>query len=58
MQYVYPCNLTHDVEEGEGYVVTFPDVPEAITGARTREESPCSGRGCSGCRARRIRREP
>ena len=39
MQYVYPCNLTPDVEEGEGYVVTFPDVPEAITGARTEEES-------------------
>lgn len=39
MQYVYPCNLDLDTEEGEGYVVTFPDVPEAITGARTREES-------------------
>ena len=39
MQYVYPCNLTPDTEEGEGYVVTFPDVPGAITGARTREES-------------------
>jgi len=39
MQYVYPCNLAPDTEEGEGYVVTFPDVPEAITGARTREES-------------------
>ena len=39
MQYVYPCNLTPDVEEGEGYVVTFPDVPEAITGAQTKEES-------------------
>ncbi len=39
MQYVYPCNLTPDSEEGEGYVVTFPDVPEAITGARTKEES-------------------
>ena len=39
MQYVYPCNLTPDEEEGEGYVVIFPDVPGAITGARTREES-------------------
>lgn len=39
MQYVYPCHLTPDLEEGEGYVVTFPDVPEAITGAQTREES-------------------
>lgn len=39
MQDLYPCNPTPDVEEGEGYVVTFPDVPEAITGARTKEES-------------------
>ena len=39
MQYVYPCNLTPDAEEGGGYVVTFPDVPEAITGAWTKEES-------------------
>lgn len=39
MQYVYPCNLTPDVEEGKGYIVTFPDVPEAITGAQTKEES-------------------
>ncbi len=39
MQFAYPCMLTPDVEEGVGYVVTFPDVPEAITGAQTREES-------------------
>ena len=39
MKYVYPCNLTPDVEEGRGFVVTFPDVPEAITGAGTWEES-------------------
>ena len=39
MQFVYPCMLTPDVEEGVGYVVTFPDVPEAISGARTREET-------------------
>ena len=39
MKYIYPCNLTPDLEEGLGFVVTFPDVPEAITGAGTREES-------------------
>ena len=39
MQYAYPCNLIPDHEEGEGFIVTFPDVPGAITGARTREES-------------------
>ena len=39
MKYVYPCNLIPDYEEGEGFVVTFADVPEAITGAKTVEES-------------------
>lgn len=39
MQYAYPCNLIPDHEEGEGFVVTFPDVPGAITGAQTKEES-------------------
>lgn len=39
MQYAYPCRLTHHDDEGGGYLVSFPDVPEAITGARTREES-------------------
>lgn len=37
MDYAYPCVLTPD-EEGS-FVVNFPDVPEAITGAPTREES-------------------
>lgn len=39
MQYAYPCNLISCEEEGEGFLVTFPDVPEAITGGQTREES-------------------
>ena len=39
MQYAYPCNLIPDLEEGEGFIVTFPDVPGAITGAQTREKS-------------------
>ena len=39
MQFAYPCKLTPDEEEGAGFVVTFPDVPEAVTGARTREDS-------------------
>ena len=39
MQYAYPCNLISYEEEGEGFLVTFPDVPEAITGGQTREES-------------------
>lgn len=39
MRYTYPCSLTPDHEEGAGFVATFPDVPEAITGAKTREET-------------------
>lgn len=39
MQYAYPCNLIPDHEEGEGFIMTFPDLPGAITGAQTREES-------------------
>ena len=37
MIYAYPCELTPD-EDG-GLVVTFPDVPEAITGGRDRSEA-------------------
>ena len=38
MIYAYPCQLTVDEEDG-GLVVTFPDVPEAITGGRDRAEA-------------------
>ena len=37
MLYEYPCILKH-YEDGE-FVVTFPDVPEAITGARDWAET-------------------
>lgn len=37
MIYAYPCNLTPD-EDG-GLVVTFPDVPEAITGGENRSQA-------------------
>ena len=39
MQYAYPCSLVPDYEEGEGFVVAFTDVPEAITGAKSAAES-------------------
>lgn len=38
MNYAYSCILTPDEEE-PCFVVSFPDVPEAITGGATREES-------------------
>ena len=37
MIYAYPCQFTPD-EDG-GFVATFPDVPEAITGGRDRAEA-------------------
>ena len=39
MRYAYPCDMTPDVEEGYGFVVTFPDVRGATTGAATWEKS-------------------
>ena len=39
MRYAYPCDMTPDVEEGYGFVVTFPDIRGAITGGDTWEES-------------------
>ena len=37
MIYAYPCELTPD--EDRGLVVTFPDVPQAITGSKDRTEA-------------------
>ena len=39
MRYAYPCDMTSDIEEGYGFVVTFPDVRGATTGAATWEKS-------------------
>ena len=39
VRYAFPCKIVEDYEEGEGFVVTFPDVPEAITGAETWEKA-------------------
>ena len=39
MRYAYPCDMTPDVEEGSGFVVTFPDIRGAVTGAATWDES-------------------
>ena len=34
----FPVILTHDEDDG-GFVVTFPDIPEAITQGETKEEA-------------------
>lgn len=36
--FVYPVNL---VPDGDGWLVTFPDIPEAITSAPSKEEAMC-----------------
>lgn len=38
MDYAYACTLTPE-DDAPGYVVTFPDLPEAITGGATRQDS-------------------
>ncbi len=37
MHYAFPCELEPEVDGG--FVVTFPEVPEAITGGRDRAEA-------------------
>ena len=32
----YPARIIHD---GDGFMVSFPDIPEALTGAPTKEEA-------------------
>ena len=44
MRYAFPCDIVLDDEEAkatgrEAYVITFPDVPEAITGAWSWQEA-------------------
>ena len=36
MRYVYPFDVTGNAEDGDGFLITFPDLPEAITGGFTR----------------------
>ena len=38
MQYAYPCLLTPE-EDGRGFAVSFPDVPEALTCGRDRAQA-------------------
>ncbi len=39
MKYLYPCNIKGTEEDREGFVVTFPDMSEAITGGFTFRDS-------------------
>jgi len=44
-QFLYPAILTLDEKDG-GYVVTFPDIPEAITQGDTVEEALSEASDC------------
>ena len=46
MKYAYPCNIVPDEEEGNGFIVTFPDVKGAITGTKTFKESMVLAEDC------------
>ena len=39
MRYMYPCHIKGNEDDGDGFVVTFPDVEGAITGGFTFKES-------------------
>ena len=53
MRYAFPCSIALDEEERiatgrEAYAVTFPDVPEAITGGWSWEEALYMAEDCLG----------
>ena len=39
MKYVYPCTIEGNAEDGNGFVVSFPDIPWAHTGGFTFREA-------------------
>ncbi len=39
MRYLYPCTIEGNEEDGDGFVVSYPDIPWAITGGFTFKES-------------------
>lgn len=44
MRYVYPCIL--EAEHEGGFFVRFPDLPEALTGGRDREDALAMAKDC------------
>ena len=39
MRYLYPCTIEGNEEDGDGFVVSYPDIPWAHTGGFTFKES-------------------
>ena len=46
MRYAFPCNIEGNEEDGDGFVVTFPDLEGAITGGMTFRESVILAEDC------------
>ena len=46
MRYTYPCNIEGNEEDGDGFVVTFPDIKGATTGGFTFKESVILAEDC------------
>ena len=39
MRYLYPCTIDGNQDDGNGFVVSFPDIPGAHTGGKTFKEA-------------------
>ena len=39
MKYLYPCTIEGNLDDGNGFVVSFPDIPWAHTGGFTFREA-------------------
>ena len=46
MRYVYPCDITGNETDGDGFVAIFPDVNGAITGGFTFKEALINAEDC------------
>ena len=46
MRYVYPCDITGNQTDGDGFVAIFPDVNGAITGGFTFREALINAEDC------------
>ena len=46
MQYAYPCKITGNEADGEGFAVTFPDVYGANTGGETYRDAYALAEDC------------
>ena len=53
MRYAYPCVLTPE-EDGDGFSISFPDVPEALTCGDDRAEALAMAEGRIGSRPERL----